>query len=48
MSKQSSELKINKTYLRENAEGFSLAPKGEERDIEFNKCNYYTDKKEIS
>lgn len=48
MSKQSSELKINKTYLRENAEGFSLAPKGEEQDIEFNKCNYYTDKKGTS
>ncbi|WPY00674.1 N-acetylmuramoyl-L-alanine amidase [Candidatus Trichorickettsia mobilis] len=38
-------LNINTTYLRKNAENFSLAPKGQEQDIEFNKCNYYTDRK---
>ncbi|MDN3029900.1 MAG: N-acetylmuramoyl-L-alanine amidase [Candidatus Tisiphia sp.] len=31
-------------YLRNNAEGFSLASKGQETDIEDNKCNFYTDR----
>jgi N-acetyl-anhydromuramyl-L-alanine amidase AmpD len=38
-------LKINTMYLRDSAEGFSLAAKGQEKDIEFGKCNYYTDRK---
>lgn len=43
--KDNNNLKINTDYLRENANGFSLAPKGQEIDIEINKCNYYTDRK---
>ncbi len=35
-------------YLRNNAEGFSLASKGQETDIEDNKCNFYTDRREGS
>ncbi len=31
-----------------NAEGFSLASKGEETNIETNKCNFYTDRREGS
>lgn len=37
---------INKTYYRVDAEGFSLAPRGQEQNIEFVKCNFYTDRKE--
>ena len=43
--KDNNNLKINTDYLRESATDFSLAPKGQEIDIEINKCNYYTDRK---
>lgn len=38
-------VEISKQYLRTET-NFSLAPKGQEVDIEPGKCNYYTDRKE--
>jgi len=35
------EFKINTDFLRSNPV-FSLAPKGQEIDIEYDKCNFYT------
>lgn len=36
------------TYLRNEAEGFSLALKGQETNVEINKCNFYTDRQQGS
>lgn len=36
---------INTRYLRDDTK-FSLAPKGQEQDLEFGKCNYFTDRKD--
>lgn len=37
---------IDTTYLRTDCKSFSLAPRGQEHsDIEYGKCNYYTDRK---
>ena len=35
---------IDKTYLHTNPTDFALAPKGQEQNIEVNKCNYYTNR----